>query len=193
MTDEKILIEFFDGFLSEKEQENIKSQVSPHYPVAFWETQSTPMNAAFDDIFTTLTVYITPGFWTQFFAGLAVATVIECVKSIALLLKRSVQCRKVYKQTSKSVREKNATIGIKANNVNIILPTDISDEKFKYCVDKAFESVNTAAFTISEKETITYFDSKTDKIVTYTMEEYYWNVVDPRNKKEVNAEHEATI
>ena len=93
-----------------------------------------------------------------------------------------------------SADELKPTIGIRGQNINIILPADISDEKFEYCIDKAFESVQMCSPKITKEETITYYDEVAGKAITYKLTEYYWNVIAPqKQEREVAQENETPL
>lgn len=189
-----LLVIYNEGLLTLDDQKEIQNTLDGKINIAFWAKKNGPMNAAFDDILTVLNIAISPDVWEQFFAGVAVSATIGAVKLLGKALKKILSKKKVYKVTANAVEEAKPTIGIRGENINIILPADISDEKFKYCIDKAFESVRVCSHKISKEETITYFDDTTGKAITYTLNEYYQNVVEPQlHKKKVSQESETTI
>lgn len=175
----RIVVEFQKGFFSDEEISELKRNIDPICPMAFQQTDIRIL-AAFDDIISALTIYITPDFWTQLYAGLAVSGICSGIAFAVTQMKNVIQKKKGYRVTADEVQEKISPIKISANNINILLPADISDEKFQFCINKAFESVRDSEQIISEKETITFFDKKHDDMVTYSVEEYYWKIVYPR-------------
>ena len=192
--DSTLLIVYNEGLLTATDQQEIQKELEGNIHIAFWAKKNGPMNAAFDDIITTLSIAIPPAVWEQFLSGIAVATTIGAVKLLAKALKGMLLKKKALKVTAKSVEESRPTIGIRGENINIILPADISDEKFEYCIDKAFKSIQSSPHKISKEETITYYDETTGEAITHTLTEYYWNVVEPQiHKKEVNMENETPI
>lgn len=189
-----LLIVYNEGLLTLDDQQKIQKALEGNIHIAFWAKKNGPMNAAFDDIFTVLSIAISPDAWEQFFSGIAVAATIGAVKLLGRELKKILVKKKIYKVTADTIEEPRPTIGIRGQNINIILPADISDEKFEYCIDKAFESVQAQSSKISKEETITYYDDITKDAITYTLTEYYWNVVEPKiRQKEVNQENETPI
>lgn len=189
-----LLVVYNEALLTATDQQEIQKEFEGNINIQFWSKKNGLMNAAFDDIITTLSIEIPPAVWEQFLSGIAVATTIGAAKLTAKALKGMLLKKKDLKVTAKSVEESRPTIGIRGENINIILPADISDEKFEYCIDKAFESIQSSPHKISKEETITYYDETTGEANTYTITEYYWNVVEPQiQKKEVNMENEITI
>ena len=189
-----LLVVYNEGLLTLDDQQEIQKALEDNIHIAFGAKKNGPMNAAFDDIFTVLSIAISPDTWEQFFSGIAVAATISAVKSLGRKLKQILTKKKVYKVTADTIDELRPTIGIRGQNINIVLPADISDEKFEYCIDKAFESVQADYQKISKEGTITYYDDTTKEAITYTLTEYYWNVVEPRiRQKEVNQENETPI
>lgn len=60
------------------------------------------------------------------------------------------------------------TIHFNIGQMHAVLPMDIDDEKFKYFVDKAFESVNEQSIA---KETYFIYSEKTGEAKQYTKHE----------------------
>ena len=188
------MIVYDEGLLTSADQQELQKTLDDNIYIAFWAKKNGPVNAAFDGIFTTLNVEIPSDLWEQFLSGIAVSAAISAVKLLCRELKKILTKKKVYKVTPNTIDESRPTIGIRGQNINIILPADISDEKFEYCIDKAFESVQAGSQKISKEETITYYDDTTGEAITYTFTEYYWNVVESKiRQKEVNQENETTI
>lgn len=192
--DSTLLIVYNEGLLTSDDQQELQKALNGNIHIAFWPKKNGPMNAAFDEIFTVLSIAISPDVWEQFFSGIAVSAAIGAVKLLGRELKKILSKKKVYKVTANTIEEPKPTIGIRGPNINIILPADISDEKFEYCIDKAFESIQVSSQKISKEETITYHNDTTGDTITYTFTEYYWNVVEPKiRQKEVSQENETTI
>lgn len=181
--DEKFIVEFPSGFFSESEIAEITTAANSVCPTVFNQKDKYIL-AAFDDIISVVNVYITPDFWTQLFAGLSVVAATQGLRSVLGIFKKIMQSKKHFKSTAERMIEQKPTIGIKGPNINIVLPTDISDEKFYYCIDKAFESVKDAAPLTQSEETITFYDDNTGNIFTYTIKEYYWKKVMPHQDHE---------
>lgn len=189
-----LLIVYNEDFLTSDDQQEIQKALKGNINIAFWAMKNRPMNAAFDDIFTVLSIAISPDVWEQFFSGIAIAATIGAVKIAGKQIKKILLKKKVYKVTANTIEEKKPTIAIRGKNINIILPADISDEKFEYCIDKVFENIQENTGKISKEETITYFDEASGEVITYTMIEYYRNVIEPqKRRKEVNQENETPI
>lgn len=173
-----IFIEFQKGLLSDEEMLELQKSTESICPIGF-QPKDTHVLAAFEDIISAVTVYITPDFWTQLYAGLATNVISSGIIFAITQIKKAIQKKRVYKVTADGADEKIPTIGIRTHHVNIILPTDISDDKFEYCVDRAFESVQDSKQLILKEETITFFDKEIDSMVTYSIKEYYDKNVEP--------------
>ena len=117
-----IVVEFQKGFLSDEEMSELKLELESVCPIEFCP-QDTRILAAFDDIISAVTVYITPEFWTQLYAGLALTGICSEVRFAISKIKKVIQNKKGHKVTSDGVEEKDPAIGIRDQNVNIILPT----------------------------------------------------------------------
>ena len=75
-----LLIVYNEGLLTLDDQQKIQKAFEDNIHIAFWAKKNGPMNAAFDDIFTVLSIAISPDAWEQFFSGIAVAATIGAVK-----------------------------------------------------------------------------------------------------------------
>lgn len=65
-----IFIEFQKGLLSDEEMLELQKSTESICPIAV-QPKDTHVLAAFEDIISAVTIYITPDFWTQLYAGLA--------------------------------------------------------------------------------------------------------------------------
>lgn len=60
------------------------------------------------------------------------------------------------------------TVHLVVGKNHIILPMELDDEKFKYCIDKIFETSNQ---NVTIKECYTKYDKESENFISYTKEQ----------------------
>lgn len=159
----RIRIDYLDGLIDTNTLNECKSEIEK----AGFELLLHPYTKQYlngvEEIFSAITIFISSDIFKNVIDGIAAIEVLVC---IPIKIYNAIKNKKVKIIRPKKVIEETPSVSIKAKNINILIPTELDEDKFKYCIDKAFESIRDNQALIDNSETITFYDKHKDLFIT---------------------------
>lgn len=122
-----------------------------------------------EDFFPQIQAFLSSDVVQAICLGLATNAIYDGIKCFLVLLRQLAKKKPLSKvQNGKVTTNVTPTVHFNIGQMHAVLPMDIDDEKFKYFVDKAFESVNEQSIA---KETYFIYSEKTGEAKHYTQHE----------------------
>jgi hypothetical protein len=130
--------------------------------------------AASESLYPHIQVFLSPDIVQTICVGIATNVIYDGIKFFLCSLRRLVKTKSFRKmQSGNVITDVTPAIHFNIGKMHAVLPMDIDDEKFKYFVDKALETVNEQIIT---KETYFIYSEKTEETRHYTQYEFIQNI-----------------
>lgn len=171
MKNQMIAIKYLDGIIDDETIERIK--VESNFDIKLLPSKPVIMNSIMD-LLTTIVILIPKDIVNSLTKNIIDEAIKDAVKNIATLIKKGIEGKKINKIENKKWKEESPTISIKTKNIEIYLPQDVSEEKFKYCIDAAFKDIERNRKIVMEKNTVTVYEPKKDSMITYEKNQYIY-------------------
>lgn len=150
-------LQFLDGILKQNELEFV-SHVTPPRSIA-----------GIEEFFPQIQIFLSSDIVQTICLGVATNTIYDAIKYFVLSVRNLARKKPMYKvEASKGVTKVTPTIHFNIGKMHAVLPVEIDDEKFKYFVDKAFETADEKTLTT---ETYFVYSEKTGEARHYTQNE----------------------
>lgn len=122
-----------------------------------------------EDFFPQIQAFLSPDIVQVLCQGIATNAIYDGIKWFLFSLRQITKKKTLTKvQNGKITTNVVPSIHFNIGQMHAVLPMDIDDEKFKYFVDKAFESVNEQSIS---RETYFIYSEKTGEAKQYTKHE----------------------
>ena len=122
-----------------------------------------------EEFFPQIQAFLSPDVVQVLCEGIATNAIYDGIKWFLFSLRKIAKKKTLTKvQNGKFTTDVVPTIHFNIGQMHAVLPMNIDDEKFKYFVDKAFETVNEQTVT---KETYFIYSEKTGEARHYTQHE----------------------
>lgn len=133
----------------------------PHHPRSI---------AGIEELFPQVSIVLSsPDIFQQIFVGIISSVMYDAIKNSLFRIWQKLKLSKITKIQNGKITENTTPVAhFTIGQSHAILPFDIDDEKFKYFVDKFFETTNVGAVT---EELYFYYNKETNGIITYTKDQ----------------------
>lgn len=172
--DYPVLIEYLKGSLNDKDLYDLEGILNKaNLSLIKRECPSVYLNGI-EELFPAIKVILSHEITQVIVLGLATNFIYDALKNFVLNLYKKLKNKKLFKITNKKINELDSTIYIVVGKVTIILPSDLDDDKFKYCINKIVDTFTTESI---EVETYWKYDYEYQIFRCYSkeklMEKYY--------------------
>lgn len=151
----EIHVEYLDFLLEDEEIAEIEQiSVENDIDVKFHPKKSKPMNAALDELVNDIIVFVRSDGFQAAKDAIEFST---CLYSLIEILKSKVKNKKMKKVTPRKIEDKKINIGVKVDNVDILLPEkgkekDVVEYLAIALKEAGFASSKTRKMIVVEKE-----------------------------------------
>lgn len=141
--------------------------------------------ASFEELFANISILLSPDIVQAICLGLATNGVYDTLKATIMFVYEKLKVKKFTKiQGGKIDNNAIPNIHLILGKAHIILPMAIDVDKFKYFVDKVFDSIDSETVT---KECFSQYDESTGKLTYYSEEQivrkFYSDWVQKQNNR----------
>lgn len=125
--------------------------------------------AGIEELFPHIAISVSPDLVEAFAVNLLSSAIYSGIVAVVCLIRDKLKKKTLFKiQNGKIIENATPTVHLKIGENSIVLPMELSDEKFKYVVDKSLESLSPEKIS---RKTYTFYEEKIDAVVTYKEEE----------------------
>ena len=145
-----ILIESLNGVLSLEDIKELEEYVEMDDIQIQVHSYSPRYMNAFEDLYAQIEIICSQDVLFALFTGVVGSGIYDVIKTFLCKIYSKMKGRHVTKIQAKKLEEVPINIHFIIGGIKVVLPLDIDDEKYKYFVDKMYESIRDE--TVTKKE-----------------------------------------
>lgn len=162
-------IDYLEGTFNKEDLDDIENYLNKKSISLYASSHHPKQIMGIEDLFPQIGIMLSPDIVHNICMNLLSCALYDAIKQTLCYIWKKIKLKKITKiKGSEIISNVTPNAHFIVGRKHIVLPTDIDEEKFKYFVDKFFESIDTDSIM---KETYTYYNSTTNSPVTYTKDQ----------------------